>query len=214
MPLLLLDLDNTLIDRAAAFRHWAGRFARAHGVPDAVEWLVAADGDGFEPRERVADRIRAHVGLGEATTQAVLDELRAGLVEEIRIDPAVPEALDAAAAAGWTPVVVTNGTVHQQERKLRHTGLDRHVAGWVISEAAGVKKPDPRIFRLAAEQTGQALSGAWMIGDSAEADIGGAHRLSIPSAWLHRGREWSQRDFRPTVVSDSCPAAIRSVLAG
>jgi hypothetical protein len=27
--------------------------------------------------------------------------------------------------AGWVPFVVTNGTVQQQERKPRRTGLDR-----------------------------------------------------------------------------------------
>ena len=56
-------------------------------------------------------------------------------------------ALRRARAAGWAPFVVTNGTVAQQERKLRHTGLDREVAGWVVSEGAGLRKPDPAIFR-------------------------------------------------------------------
>jgi putative hydrolase of the HAD superfamily len=84
--------------------------------------------------------------------------------------------------------VVTNGTVEQQDRKLRHTGLDRHVAGWVISEGAGVCKPDPAIFRIAAAQAGQSLHGAWMIGDSPEADMGGARNAGLPGVWLHRDR--------------------------
>jgi putative hydrolase of the HAD superfamily len=86
------------------------------------------------------------------------------------------------------PFVVTNGTVAQQTRKLRHTGLDREVAGWVISEGTGLRKPDPRIFRLAAAEAGQSLDGAWMIGDSAELDITGARNVGLPSVWLRRGR--------------------------
>jgi FMN phosphatase YigB (HAD superfamily) len=70
--------------------------------------------------------------------------------------------------------------VEQQERKLRHTGLDREVAGWVISEGAGLRKPDPEIFRFAAARAGQPLDGAWMIGDSAEADISGARDAGLP----------------------------------
>jgi len=31
MPLLLLDLDNTLVDRAAAFARWAAGFAATIG---------------------------------------------------------------------------------------------------------------------------------------------------------------------------------------
>ena len=55
MPLLLVDLDNTLIDRAGAFDRWARAFTAAHGrdARDA-EWLVTADRDGFEARERFA----------------------------------------------------------------------------------------------------------------------------------------------------------------
>ena len=48
--LLLVDLDNTLIDRTAAFKSWA---SFRLGEPE-VPWLVAADRDGFEPRERLA----------------------------------------------------------------------------------------------------------------------------------------------------------------
>ncbi len=55
------------------------------------------------------------------------------------------------------PFVVTNGSVEQEERKLRHTGLDHEVAGWVISAGAGIRKPDPEIFRLAAAEAGQSL---------------------------------------------------------
>ncbi len=114
---------------------------------------------------------------------------------------------------GWRPLVVTNGTVRQQERKLRHTGLAGHVAGWVISEGAGVRKPDPRVFRLAAEQAGLPLAGAWVVGDSAEADIGGARNAGLPSVWLHRDRAWPYTDFAPTLTAGTCPRAIAEVIA-
>jgi putative hydrolase of the HAD superfamily len=107
--------------------------------------------------------------------------------------------------------VLTNGTVYQQELKLRLTGLDRHVAGWVISEEAGTRKPDPAIFRLAAQRASQDLAGAWMIGDSAAADIAGAQAAGISSIWLHRQRTWSRAGFRPTRIAGTCAAAITSV---
>jgi putative hydrolase of the HAD superfamily len=126
----------------------------------------------------------------------------------------VTAALRAARAAGWVPFVVTNGTVQQQERKLRHTGLDGEVAGWVISEGAGIRKPDPEIFRLAAARAGQPLDGAWMIGDSAEADIGGARLAGLPAVWLHRGRPWPLTAFQPGHTAGSFPRAVDIVLAG
>ncbi|HVX42888.1 MAG TPA: HAD family hydrolase [Mycobacteriales bacterium] len=214
MPLLLLDLDNTLVDRAAALRRWAGEYVDALGAPpEDVEWLIAADRDGFENREVLAAAIREHFGLDPTGQAEVLEILRGGLVENLVLDPAVPEKLVAARAAGWIPVAVTNGTVQQQERKLRHTGLDRYLSGWVISEGAGIRKPDARIFQLAAERVGQATDGAWMIGDSAAADIGGAHNAGLCSIWLHRGRPWPDLDFTPTALAGSVAEAIATVIA-
>jgi putative hydrolase of the HAD superfamily len=214
VPLLLVDLDNTLIDRAGALDRWARQFvsARDGGAADA-QWLVAADRDGTESRERPAAMIGERFGLGAQGQAGLVAELRGGLVRQIVPDDAATRALRAARAAGWVPFVVTNGTVEQQERKLRHTGLDKEVAGWVISEGAGMRKPDPEIFRLAAAQAGQPLDGAWMIGDSAEADISGARNAGLPGIWLHRGRQWPLTTFEPAHVADSFPSAVEILLA-
>lgn len=215
VPLLLVDLDNTLIDRAGAFGRWAREFvsSRGGGAVD-EQWLTAADRDGFESRERLAAMIGDRFGLDGNSEAGILAELRAGLVRQLVFDDAVTEALRAARAAGWVTFVVTNGTVAQQERKLRHTGLDREVAGWVISEGAGIRKPDPEIFKLAAARAGLPLDGAWMIGDSAEADISGARSAGLPGVWLHRGRPWPLTAFQPGHTADSFPRAVEIVLTG
>jgi putative hydrolase of the HAD superfamily len=214
VPLLLVDLDNTLIDRAGAFARWAREFVAARGGSAAdVQWLVTADKDGTETREWLAALIGDRFGLDGGGEAGLVAELHGGLVRQIVPDDAVIAALRVARAVGWVPFVVTNGTVAQQERKLRHTGLDREVAGWVISEGAGVRKPDPEIFRFAAAQAGHPLSGAWMIGDSAEADISGARNAGLPGVWLHRGRPWPLAAFVPSQTADSFPRAVEVVLA-
>jgi putative hydrolase of the HAD superfamily len=213
MPLLLLDLDNTLIDREAAYRRWAATYAARLGRPPTeADWLVAMDRDGYEKRERLAELICLRYGLGSDRQADVVDELRRGLIEHLEPDAAVPAAIDQARAAGWIPVVVTHGNVAQQERKLHRAGLALHVAGWVISEGVGVRKPDPKIFQLAAAKVGQELVGAWMIGDSAEHDIGGAHKAGLPSVWLHRGRTWELPKYAPTFIADNFAGAIEAVL--
>jgi hypothetical protein len=62
--LLLIDLDNTLIDRSAAFRAWATDYVPQHGDdPSDLDWLIEADRDGYEPRPRLAEKIAARHGL-------------------------------------------------------------------------------------------------------------------------------------------------------
>lgn len=71
MPLPLIGLDDTLIDRAGAFARWALEFVSARGGSVAgAQWLVAADQDGLQTRERLAALISAREhggGLGLTT---------------------------------------------------------------------------------------------------------------------------------------------------
>ncbi|MEV6524348.1 HAD family hydrolase [Longispora sp. NPDC051575] len=213
MPLLLLDLDNTLVDRTGAFRLWAKEFLPVIGAPDAdLEWLMKLDGDGFTPREEVASAMRARYLL-DAAVEDIVAELHMGVVEHTRLDPLIACALQIADRAGWMPVIVTNGTQRQQEAKMRRVGLERYVAAWVISEEVGVRKPDPRIFEAAANRARHRLDGAWMIGDNPAADIGGATRAGIPSVWISHGRHWEEPRFAPTEIAGNCLAAVYKVLA-
>ncbi|MGN9808519.1 HAD family hydrolase [Micromonospora sp. BQ11] len=212
MPLLLLDLDNTLLDRAGPFRAWGERFLSGIGAPPTdIDWLLSVDADGLTNRWDIADAIRDRYALRIPSIDLV-EELHDGVAANTRLDPLVACALRIADDAGWVPVVVTNGSVRQQDAKIRQTGLDRYVADWVISEEAGVSKPNPRIFALAAQRVRMPLRGAWVIGDSPEADIGGAAAVGLPSVWLHRGRPWTDTRFAPTRTVDGVIAAVATVL--
>jgi hypothetical protein len=64
--LLPLDLGNTLIDRAGAFRRWAQHhFADLDGTGDA---------DGYAPTAEVAVAVSERVGLADGTS-AIVDSL-------------------------------------------------------------------------------------------------------------------------------------------
>jgi putative hydrolase of the HAD superfamily len=211
--LLLIDLDNTLVDRRAAYKSWAAsRFGESE-----VPWLIEADRDGYEKRETLAAKITARYGGDE---RRMLVELRAGMVANMAPDPRIAAVLTDARTAGFVPFVVTNGTVAQQEAKLRRTGLDRLVAGWTISEGAGVRKPDRRIFEIAAAAAGIPLSSArrdgpvgWMVGDSAESDIGGGHAAGLRTAWVTLGRQWpADLAYRPAITAPTGAAALRAVI--
>jgi len=56
--------------------------------------------------------------------------------------------------------------------------------------------------RPAAERAGVRLLDSWMIGDSAENDIGAATAAGVSNVWLSRGRVWPLSDFRPNAEAD------------
>jgi putative hydrolase of the HAD superfamily len=213
VPLLLLSLDDTLVDRADAFTSWARFFLGRIGAPTQdLDWLLSVDADGMASPWDVADALRDRYRLRMSSIDMV-EEIRNGVMERLRLDPLVACALGIAEDSGWVPVVVTNGDTETQEAKLRRTGLDQYLADWVISQEAGVRKPNPRIFAIAAERARMRLGGAWMVGDSPEADIGGATAAGMRSVWLRRGRAWLESRYAPTLSADGVIAALAEVMA-
>ncbi len=65
-------------------------------------------------------------------------------------------------------------------------------------------KPDPLIFRTAAERAGVTLEGAWMVGDNLDADIAGAHGVGARSVWVKRDWDWMtyRSGTEPDLVAD------------
>lgn len=209
----MLDLDNTLVDRAAAFAGWAHSYVSVHGGDqEDVAAVITFDGDGLTARDTTAALIADRLRLAAGAATELVEVMRSGLVEEMTLEPAVAGALRAAREAGWRLAIVTNGSAAQQERKIRHLELDGLVDAWVVSESAGVRKPDPRIFRMAARMADSDLIGAWMVGDSAEADIAGAVAVGVSSAWIRRQRTWATSEFQPTLTEGTASQAIHRII--
>ncbi|RFC77828.1 HAD family hydrolase [Streptomyces sp. AcE210] len=212
MPLLLLDLDNTLVDRDAAFRKAVAGFLAQHGLPDSdLTWVTTIDASGYTLRHEVAAALTDRYGdvVPATAIRALLDN---GVTDHVVLARSSREALAKARASGWTCVIVTNGRTAQQEAKIRNTGLDQLVQGWAISEAVGHKKPEPEIFQLAAATVNIPLPGAWVIGDSPHADIAGADALGLRSVWVTDGQPWTHDSYQPTHVANDVATAISHAL--
>lgn len=212
VPLLLCDLDDTLIDRAGAFARWAGDFARRHELPaEVVSWMVDMDNDGFVDRPAYLAAVRERLRL-ERSVQELVAEYHEVYPTFVEPPPAETVAtMRQLREDGWRVGVVTNGAA-SQEAKLARAGLVDCLDGWAISELVGHRKPDPVIFRVAAERCGAGLDGAWMIGDHGPADIAGASALGMRSVWLRRGRDWPFRAYRPTHTADGFAEAVELIL--
>jgi HAD superfamily hydrolase (TIGR01509 family) len=210
--LLLVDLDNTLVDRASAFSLWATDFVRSLGRSDSeAAWLVAADRDGYEPRESLARAIkqRFETDLG---VEALVKRLLYDHVGLMAIDPVTTDALTNARESGWRKGVVTNGTTAQQTLKIQTVGLEPYVDTVVISEAEQVKKPDPEIFHIAARRLGAELAGGWMVGDHPAADITGGRAAGLRTGWVSRGKEWPDEMAAPDLSAGTAAEVIDAVV--
>ncbi|MEA3504939.1 MAG: YjjG family noncanonical pyrimidine nucleotidase [Bacteroidota bacterium] len=81
--------------------------------------------------------------------------------------------------------IITNGFNEVQFQKVKNADLEKYFQAIITSEDAGAKKPDPKVFDYALEQTGAIKSNSIMIGDDAKTDILGAKKAGIDQIFFN-----------------------------
>ena len=81
--------------------------------------------------------------------------------------------------------IVSNNLLDEQQEKLQVCGFDPFVDALVVSEEAGVSKPDPAIFRMRSTGFDVEPAQSVMVGDSWAADIEGARAAGIRAIWFN-----------------------------
>ncbi len=198
MPLIALDLDGTLVDQASAARAWAHGFVRGWGLPthevDVVTTALTERRPKDEVFARLVDRLRLPTSADE-----VWRRYRTEMPSLVTVNDDDRRALAEFRAAGWTLGIVTNGMADNQEGKIRRTGLDTLVDGWVISDVVGARKPSPVIFHALA------------VGDSLEFDVAGGAGVGLQTAWIDSAGS-DATSFQPDLVVQSVAAAAVTIL--
>ncbi|MEU5053541.1 HAD family hydrolase [Streptomyces sp. NPDC021096] len=185
--LAFFDLDGTLADRQSALSDAVTGLCRAHALPPAAEqWLRTELAD----RANAADFVRLRDVFGLEVPAEQLWHEYVGLMAAASIcRPEVLEGLARLRASGWTIGIVTNGASDIQRAKLTATGLADLADGVAVSGDLEIRKPDLRLFELAASRCNVNLAdGGWMVGDK-PGDVVGGHQAGLRTIWL-RGRPW------------------------
>ena len=111
-----------------------------------------------------------------------------GTTRRADLVPGMAEALREFKAAGHRLALVADSRPLTPENVLRQHGLYDLFEALAVSEAVGVSKPNPRIFRVALDAL--AISQAdfgrvVMVGNNLERDVAGANRLGLISVFFH-----------------------------
>lgn len=202
---ILFDLDDTLFDhrRASAIAldamHAAfaadlprEEFAQHHAEVLEIFHRRFLAGEFTLDQARVA-RMRALFAafgrdIDDTTADRVAALYRAQHQSNRHLVEGACELLDALAPHCRLGIVTNNSTAEQIE-KLRALNIAGYFDTIVISEDAGVTKPDPRIFAIALERIGAKPHETVFIGDSLPNDIIGATGAGMAAVWLSRGIE-------------------------
>jgi phosphoglycolate phosphatase len=164
-PLLIFDLDGTLVDSKRDLTDSVNHVRRHFGLPVLPEEAIAGfigDGALMVIRRALADQAsEANVQEG---LQLFLSYYRAHMLDNTSLYPGVRETLER--LSHCTLAVLTNKPVHFSRAMLGGLGVQDHFAAVYGGNSFDQKKPDPiGIYRILSDTNG-ALERTWMIGDS------------------------------------------------
>ncbi len=168
-PVLIFDLDGTLVDSAADIAEAVNGALAEQGrrpITAAEARLMIGDGAGM-----LMQRALAATGPGPAdearALRGFLDRYLNAVDRYTRPYPGVPETLAALAGRGHPMAVCTNKPIGPTLRLLDALGLAPLFGAVVGGDSLPVRKPDPAPTLLALEQLGARPEEGTMIGDSA-----------------------------------------------
>jgi putative hydrolase of the HAD superfamily len=137
---------------------------------------------------------------------ALLRDYRAGFPSACSLFPDAAHTLSSLRTAGFKLGLITNGSVRMQSRKLKCLALESAFDTVLISDAEGVSKPGPEIFRRALERLDTTAGHAVFVGDHPEVDVAGARGAGMKSVWRRDPMVW-----RP-VEADAIIEELRDLL--
>lgn len=179
-PLVLFDLDGTLVDSAPDFVATLALLRGEHGLPPVSLRQL---------RPHVSKGSRAMLAtafpmLDEAAREALLPRFLAVYEQELArhggIFDGIGELLDAIEAAGSRWGIVTNKPEYLARLLLPRLGWDARCAVLVGGDSLPVRKPDPLPLLHAARALGVAPGECAYVGDD-ERDIVAARAAGMPS---------------------------------
>jgi putative hydrolase of the HAD superfamily len=85
--------------------------------------------------------------------------------------------------------LISNTMSDQPKRLLNEVGYDQYFDLIITSEELGIRKPNPKIFKIVLDELGVKPDEAVHVGDSVEADMYGARDSGITGIWIKTPRQ-------------------------
>lgn len=148
-----------------------------------VQKLIELDRDGYAPRKDLFATLVGELDLPPTLAERLLEDYRDGFPGACCLFPDAAQTLAGLRASGLKLGLITNGSVRMQSRKLQCLALAPAFDAVLISDAEGIRKPDPRIFHRALERLDVRPVNAAFVGDNHDVDMAGARAAGMLAIW-------------------------------
>lgn len=138
-----------------------------------------------------------HAEVAESVLRSALDAMYSVTQENWQIESDAAETLQRLKSEQYRLGILSNaGDDKDVQQLIERFGIRRFFDFVLTSAACFYRKPHPRAFEIALAQWNAVPQEAAMIGDSLEADIGGAKQADMTAIWITRRAEFKNEDIR------------------
>ncbi len=209
-PLLLFDLDGTLIDSAPDLAGAANDLRARHGLPPmALQTLRPMVGSGARGMVALAFGLTPEDTNFAQMKDAFLSAYASRLLQQTQIFDAMAPVLNLLDARGLRWGIVTNKAMRYTEPIVQGLGLAQRAAVTIAGDTTPHAKPHPEPLLEAARRLGVLPSACVYIGDDHRDIMAGraAGMATLAAAWGYLGQGTAINDWGADQVLDS-PAAL------
>lgn len=223
---IFFDLDNTLLDRDAAWKTYWSKFVQQQPEvfgPDtqaALQKIIHEDQHGWTSRPALFSWMVETFPKLDRSPKELWEQCGTELGKLATPYPGATELL-ASLKATYSLVLVTNGPSSVQRMKLLNSGFSAYFDHVFVSGEVGFDKPDPRIFAATLKSSSCAPDQILFVGDDPVKDVLGAANAGMKTCWISHSNKWTGNQPRPDhiinkvvelpsilqtpILSESCP---------
>lgn len=192
---VIFDLDNTLVDRTNSFKSFAASllnhyFGHMESRQQMLELIIELDIDGYKDKKELFHDLQDQLPW---STKPEHDELMNYYDEHyVKNVVLMDQALEVIrhTRSKYKTALITNGRNAIQYGKLDHLGIRSEFDFILVSEEAGCKKPDRRIFEAALSSMQLQPEQCIYVGDHPVNDIEGAFNAGMDTIWIKVNQPW------------------------
>lgn len=192
---VIFDLDQTLLDRTTSlinFLTWQTNYFRL--VPNQIKQqfiqrFLDMDDNGKVWKDVVYENLTQEFMIKHISKEQLLESYINDFNKFSCCFRNVEETILDLKQKGYLIGLVSNGKTPFQEHNFYALGLTEFFSSIIVSEAVGLRKPDPTIFLLSCKQLGVHPQDCIFVGDNELADIQGAKAVGMKTIFFHPNSE-------------------------
>lgn len=192
---IIFDLDNTVLDRTSTFSQFTNLFLNTYfnhleSTQEVFDRIIFLDQDGYKDKNELFSELIEELPWKAMPQHHELLEFYK--TEYVKSAVLMNEAREVITylRKKYKTGLITNGKTSIQYGKMDTLGIRDHFDLIIVSEEAGVKKPDPRIFELALDGLHLRPEECIYIGDHPVNDIEGAAKIGMETIWIKVNQPW------------------------